>query len=80
MLILQVQLFLVHSERSNVMEKEVDKLNEVVKDSQLIMHLEEFDELCKENSNYAFWMTCVSMIRILLDFTITYPKPLNFVF
>ena len=53
---------------SNVMESEVDKLNEAVKDSQLIMRLEEFDELCKENSNYAFWMTYMSMIRILLDF------------
>ena len=33
---------------SNVMESEVDKLNEAVKDIQLIMRLEEFEELCKE--------------------------------
>ena len=53
---------------SNAMKTEVDKLNDAVKDSKLIMQLKEFDEMCKENSNYDFWITYMGMVKVLLDF------------
>ena len=52
---------------NNVIENEVDKLNDTVKDRTL-MQLKEFDEMCKGNFNSAFWMTYMDIVNVLLDF------------
>ena len=40
----------------NVMERVAD-LNKVVKETGLLLQLKEFDDACRNNSNYVFWMT-----------------------
>ena len=51
----------------NVMERVAD-LNKVVKQTGLLLQLKEFDDACRNNSNYVFWMTYIGMVSTLLNF------------
>ena len=46
----------------------VDALNKVIKDTNRIDKLDGFDELCRGNTNYTFWITYMNMVSLLLDF------------